>query len=119
MHPGGTVILDNLAVHKGAAVRQAVEAAGATLLFLPPYSPDYNPIEQVFAKLKARLRAAAARTLPTLWQAVGAALSAFSPVECAHSIAHAGYDSTSRENARTPGSPLAERRCLQGSALSP
>ena len=94
LHPGDTVILDNLSVHKGPAVRQAIEAAGATLLFLPPYSPDYNPIEQVFAKLKARLRTVAARTQATLWHAVGAALSAFPPAECAHYIAHAGYDST-------------------------
>ena len=93
LRPGDTVILDNLAVHKGAAVRQAIEAAGATLLFLPPYSPDYNPIEQVFAKLKARLRAAA-RTQAALWHAVGGALSTFTPTECAHYIAHAGYDST-------------------------
>ena len=94
LHPGDTVILDNLSVHKGPAVRQAIEAAGATLLFLPPYSPNYNPIEQVFAKLKARLRTAAARTQAALWHAVGAALSAFTPAECAHYIAHAGYDST-------------------------
>ena len=94
LRPGDTVILDNLAVHKGAAVRQTLEAAGAALLFLPPYSPDYNPIEQVFAKLKTLLRAAAARTQTTLWQAVGTALSAFTPVECAHYIAHAGYGST-------------------------
>ena len=93
LRPGDTVILDNLRVHKGAAVRRALEAAGASLLFLPPYSPDYNPIEQVFAKLKARLRAAAARTQTTLWQAVGAALAAFPPTECAHYIAHAGYGS--------------------------
>jgi transposase len=94
LRPGDTVILDNLSVHKGSAVRQAIEAAGAALLFLPPYSPDYNPIEQVFAKLKARLRAAAARTQAALWQAVGTALSTFTPTECAHYIAHAGYDST-------------------------
>ena len=93
LRPGDTVILDNLSVHKGAAVRQALEAAGATLLFLPPYSPDYNPIEQVFAKLKALLRTAAARTPAALWQAVAAALSAFTPAECAHYIAHAGYGS--------------------------
>ena len=93
LRPGDTVILDNLSVHKGLAVRQALEAAGATLLFLPPYSPDYNPIEQVFAKLTALLRTAAARTQTTLWQAVGAALAAFTPAECAHYLAHAGYGS--------------------------
>ena len=93
LRPGDTVILDNLSVHKSPAVRQAIEAAGATLLFLPPYSPDYNPIEQVFAKLKALLRATAARTRATLWQAVGAALSAFTSAECARYLAHAGYES--------------------------
>ena len=93
LRPGDTVILDNLSVHKGAAVRQAIEAVGATLLFLPPYSPDDTPIEQVFAKLKALLRTAAARTRATLWHAVGAALSAFTPTECRHYFAHAGYDS--------------------------
>ena len=80
LRPGDTVILANFRVHKGAAVRQAIEAAGATLLFLPPYSPDYNPIEQVFAKLEALLRAAAARTPATLWQAVVAALPAVSSI---------------------------------------
>ena len=93
LRPGDTVILDNLSVHKSPAVRQVIEAAGATLLFLPPYSPDYNPIEQVFAKLKALLRATAARTRATLWQAVGAALSAFTSAECARYLAHAGYES--------------------------
>ena len=94
LRPGDTVILDNLSAHKGPAVRQAIEATGATLLFLPPYSPDYNPIEQVFAKLKARLRAVAARTQTTLWLAVGTLLTAFSPHECTHYFTHAGYDST-------------------------
>ena len=92
LRPGDTVILDNLSVHKSPAVRQVIEAAGATLLFLPPYSPDYNPIEQVFAKLKALLRAVAARTQVTLWHAVATALSAFTPAECARYLAHAGYE---------------------------
>ena len=72
LHPGDGVVLDNLACHKVAGVRQAIEATGARLLYLPPYSPDFNPIEQVFAKLKARLRAIAPRTVARLWAAVGA-----------------------------------------------
>ena len=99
LRPGDTIILDTLAVHKGPAVRPAIEAAGATLFFLPSYSPDYHPIEQGFATLKALRRAAAARTRAPLWHAVGAALSAFTPTACAHSIAHAGDDSRERENA--------------------
>jgi len=83
--------MDNLACHKVAGVRQAIEAVGARLLYLPPYSPDFNPIEQVFAKLKARLRAIAPRTVARLWAAVGPALSAFSPTECANYVRHAGY----------------------------
>ena len=89
---GDIVILDNLPAHKGAAVREAIEAAGARLLFLPPYSPDFNPIENAFAKLKALLRRAAARTLDELWLVIGDSLDAFSPSECANYFAHAGYD---------------------------
>ena len=89
--PGDSVVLDNLACHKVAGVRRAIEAVGAQLLYLPSYSPDFNPIEQVFAKLKARLRALAPRTVPRLWAAVGPALAAFSPAECTHSVRHAGY----------------------------
>ena len=91
LHPGDCVVMDNLACHKVAGVRQAIEAVGARLLYLPPYSPDFNPIEQVFAKLKARLRAAPPRTVARLWAAVGPALSAFSPTECANYFRHAGY----------------------------
>jgi transposase len=74
---GDVVIMDNLPAHKVAGVREAIEAAGARLLYLPPYSPDFNPIEQAFAKLKALLRKAAARTIPDLWAAVAEALNAF------------------------------------------
>ncbi len=89
--PGDIVIMDNLASHKIDGVRQAIEAAGAALLYLPPYSPDLNPIEQAFAKLKARLRTAAARTVDTLWEAIGATLNDFPSTECANYFAQAGY----------------------------
>ena len=92
LRPGDIVILDNLAAHKGAAVRQAIEAVGATLLFLPPYSPEFNPIENAFAKLKALLRKAAARTLDQLHRAVAAGIDAFSPQECANYFTAAGYE---------------------------
>jgi transposase len=88
---GDIVIMDNLGSHKVAGVRQAIEAAGAKLLYLPPYSPDFNPIEQLFAKLKALLRTAAARTLEALIDAIAAALSAFTAGECANYFANAGY----------------------------
>jgi transposase len=91
LRPGDIVVLDNLSSHKIVGVRAAIEAAGAILLYLPPYSPDCNPIEQVFAKLKARLRTIAARTVGALWQAVGQLLATFSPGECANYFAHAGY----------------------------
>ena len=91
---GDIVILDNLSSHKGAAVRTAIEQAGATLRFLPPYSPDLNPIEQVFAKLKALLRQAAERTVEALWRRVGTLLDRFGPEECSHYFTHAGYAST-------------------------
>jgi len=92
LKPGDTVILDNLAAHKGAGARAAIEAAGARLLFLPPYSPDFNPIENAFAKLKALLRKAAARTKDDLWRAIGHAIHRFTPTECANYFATAGYD---------------------------
>ena len=90
--PGDTVILDNLGAHKVASVRQAIEAAGARLLYLPPYSPDFNPIEMAFAKLKALLRTAAARTVPDLRAAIREAFTRFKPDECRHYLAAAGYD---------------------------
>lgn len=92
LRPGDTVILDNLASHKVAGVREAVEAAGARLLYLPPYSPDFNPIEMAFAKLKALLRSIAARTVAELWIAIPDALQAFLPGECRNYLTAAGYD---------------------------
>ena len=88
---GDIVVMDNLGSHKVAGVREAIEARGATLLYLPPYSPDLNPIEQAFAKLKARLRSVAARTVDTLWDAIGDTLDAFSPAECANYFKNSGY----------------------------
>ena len=93
LKPGDIVIIDNLGSHKGNAVRRAIRAAGAKLFFLPPYSPDLNPIEQVFAKLKTLLRKAAERTVEATWQRIGALLSAFSPTECANYFTNAGYAS--------------------------
>ena len=77
--PGDIVVMDNLATHKVAGIAEAIEAAGARLLYLPPYSPDFNPIEKAFAKLKALLRKAATRTVADLWDAIAAALDKFSP----------------------------------------
>ena len=88
------VIMDNLSSHKGAKVRAMIEAAGAQLLYLPSYSPDFNPIELAFAKLKALLRKAAERTVEALWTAIGRLLDAFTPTECANYFAAAGYDAT-------------------------
>jgi len=91
LSPGDWVILDNLAAHKGDRVRALVEARGARLVFLPPYSPDLNPIEMAFAKLKALLRKAAERNVAALWDRIGELLDAFTPGECANYLAHAGY----------------------------
>jgi transposase len=90
---GDIVIIDNLGSHKGRAVRLAIERVGATLLYLPPYSPDLNPIEQLFAKLKAMLRKAATRSLEALWTAVGTLLDRFTPQECENYFANSGYRS--------------------------
>jgi transposase len=94
LKPGYTVIMDNLPAHKVSGVRQAIEATGASLRYLPSYSPDLNPIEMAFAKLKAILRAEAARTLETLWQAVARAIEQFNPEECQNFFSHAGYGTT-------------------------
>ncbi|WP_166293914.1 IS630 family transposase [Bradyrhizobium sp. 2S1] len=94
LRPGDTVIMDNLPAHKVHGVREAIRAVGASLLYLPPYSPDFNPIEMAFSKLKALLRAAAARTMPDLWQAIANALKRFSPEECQNYLVAAGYDAT-------------------------
>ena len=93
LKPDDIVIMDNLSAHKGCQVRAAIEAAGARLLHLPPYSPDFNPIENAFAKLKALLRKAAARSVvEALWHLIGTLIDAFSPQECVNYFAAAGYD---------------------------
>jgi transposase len=89
--PGDIVIMDNLGSHKVAGVRDAIEACGASLLYLPPYSPDLNPIEQSFSKLKALARKEAARTREGLWNAIGRFLPRFTPQECRNYFANAGY----------------------------
>ena len=89
--PGDVVVMDNLAAHKVAGVREAIEVAGASILYLPPYSPDLNPIEQMFAKLKALLRKAAARTRDALWDTIGRLLDCFTPAECHNYITNSGY----------------------------
>ena len=91
LKPGDVVIMDNLRSHKVAGVREAIEGAGAKLMFIPPYSPDLNPIEQAFAKLKALLRARAIRTVDALWKALGNLVDYFSPEECASFLRHDGY----------------------------
>jgi transposase len=97
LEAGDIVVMDNLQAHKVAGVREAIKGAGATLLYLPPYSPDLNPIEQLFAKLKALLRKAAARTVDALWHTIGDVLNAFSSIECANYLANAGYTPSNRE----------------------
>jgi transposase len=92
LSPGDVVIMDNLSSHKGDAIRQTIEAAGAKLAFLPPYSPDFNPIENAFSKLKALLRKAAERTVSGLWNTIGSILDVFTPQECANYFKAAGYD---------------------------
>jgi len=94
LRPGEVLVMDNLSAHKVAGVREAVEAAGASLLYLPPYSPDLNPTEQVFSKLKALLRSAAERTVEGLWAAIGRLLDLFPPDECARYLDHCGYHAT-------------------------
>jgi transposase len=94
LRPGDIVIIDNLGSHKGKVVRQLIRAAGAKLFFLPKYSPDLNPIEQVFAKLKHLLRKAAARTVETVCAAIGEVLAAFTPQECANYFRNSGYART-------------------------
>jgi transposase len=94
LRPGDVVVLDNLGSHKGVAVRRAIRDAGAHLLFLPPYSPDLNPIEMVFAKLKTLLRKADERSIAAVWHRIGSLLNQFSPADCAEYLRHAGYDQT-------------------------
>lgn len=94
LRPGDIVVMDNLPAHKRDEARELIEAAGAELRFLPPYSPDLNPIEQAFAKLKAHLRKAQERSIETLWRRIGTVLDLFQPAECANFFANAGYDRT-------------------------
>lgn len=94
LRPGDIVVMDNLSSHKGPRVREMIEAAGADLRYLPPYSPDFNPIENVFAKLKALLRRAAERTVDGLWTTIGQLIDLFPPGECANYFIAAGYDAT-------------------------
>ena len=91
LEPGDIVVMDNLPAHKNAAIRNAIESKGATLRYLPPYSPDFNPIENAFAKLKAHIRKLAARTIQALEAAVADALQTFKPAECENFFVHAGY----------------------------
>lgn len=91
---GDIVVMDNLYSHKDQPIRQAIRAAGAKLFFLPPYSPDLNPIEQVFAKLKTLLRKAAERTVVATWTRIGSILETFTKPKCANYLRHAGYVST-------------------------
>ena len=92
LKPGDIVVLDNLGSHKGPVIRELIEEAGAELLFLPPYSPDFNPIEMAFARLKALLRKAAERTVEALWTTIGELVDCFTKAECANYFAAAGYD---------------------------
>ena len=94
LKPGDLVVMDNLGSHKGKAIRKAIRTAGAKLFFLPPYSPDLNPIEQVFAKLKHLLRKAQERTVDATWQRIGSLTQSFSPRECANYFTNSGYAST-------------------------
>ena len=94
LHPGDVVVMDNLGSHKGQAVRRLIRAAGAKLFFLPRYSPDLNPIEQVFSKLKTLLRKADPRTIEATWKQIGSLLDHFTPQECANYLVNSGYAST-------------------------
>jgi transposase len=94
LRPGDIVVKDKLSSHKGPRVRQRIEAAGADLRQLPPYSPDFNPIENAFAKLRALLRKVAERTIGSLWDAIGHIVDIFQPAECANHFATAGNNET-------------------------
>lgn len=91
LREGDILVMDNLAAHKTTGVRETVAARGASVLYLPPYSPDLNPIEMAFAKLKALLRAAEPRTIDALWRAIGNLLDRFTPAQCRNMLRHAGY----------------------------
>ena len=95
LRPGDLVVMDNLASHKVAGVREAIETAGARVVYLPPYSPDFNPIEMLFAKLKHLVRSAAPRSIAALWDLLGRLVDAFPPDECRNYLRHCGYTATS------------------------
>lgn len=99
LRPGDIVVLDNLAAHRVGAVARAIRRAGAGVWYLPPYSPDYNPIEKIWAKIKARLRQAEARTTPTLWEAISEALQSVTAQDCRNCFEHCGYPATPECNA--------------------
>jgi transposase len=117
LKPGDIVVVDNLSSHKVAGVEEAINAAGATLLYLPPYSPDLNPIEKLFAKLKVLLRKAARRTINALWREIGRLLDTISPDECENYFASSGYVYTYIRNALIPSygpsATLGSRRATQ------
>ena len=92
--PGDIVVLDNLSSHKRKEAHRIIRGKGASLLFLPPYSPELNPIEMVFSKIKALLREAQERTVDALWQKIGTLIEKITPDECANYLRHAGYDPT-------------------------
>ena len=100
LRPGDVVIMDNLSAHKRVGVQTAIEAVGARLQYLPPYSPDLNPIELAFAKLKHLLRSSGQRTVDGLWHFLGQAIDAFDPIECQNYIRHCGYLAATSETKR-------------------
>jgi transposase len=91
LRPGRIVVMDNVAFHKVAGVREAIESAGCSVVYLPPYSPDYNPIESAFSKLKWHMRSAGKRDIPSLWSHVGGVTEEFTPTECRNRFRHCGY----------------------------
>ena len=103
---GDIVVMDNLSSHKGTKVQQMLEGAGARLLYLPPYSPDFNPIEQAFAKLKALLRKAEERTIEALWKTIGLLIDTFRPDECQNYFDAAGYERDIRRPVQPDGNPV-------------
>lgn len=96
LKPGDVVVMDNLSPHKASGVQEAIEAAGATLRYLPPYSPDFNPIEPMWSKVKSHLRSLAARTVETLHDAIGNAISQVTPGDCLGYFRHCGYPATQK-----------------------
>jgi len=94
LRPGDIVVMDNLSSHKASGVRETIESAGARLAYLPPYSPDFNPIEQAYSKLKWLVRSASERTVEGLWQLLGRLLDRYLPTECSNYLRHCGYSVT-------------------------